>query len=109
MAIFVCAWIAVAVAVGIAASKRGRVGYGWFLLSLVISPLIVGPLVLALPRQYAGPQTETATGGPRVTGWTSISLFSIAKWFGITILFGCVVVVLMFVLALVLIIQHGGA
>jgi hypothetical protein len=102
------AWIAFAVVVGVAASTRGRVGYGWFLLSLVISPLIVGPLVLALPRQYAEPQTETATGGAGATGWISTAS-SIFKWFGITILFGCLVVVVMFVLALVLIIQHGGA
>jgi hypothetical protein len=98
------AWIACAVVVGVAASTRGRVGYGWFLLSLVISPLIVGPLVLALPRQYA----EPATGGAGGTGWTSTAS-SIFKWFGITILFGGLVVVVMFVLALVLIVQHGGA
>jgi hypothetical protein len=109
VAIFFFAWIAFAVIVGVAASTRGRVGFGWFLLALVISPLIVGPLVLALPRQYAELQTETATGGARATGWTSTSLSSIFKWFGITILFGCLVVVVMFVLALVLIIQHGGA
>jgi len=86
---------------------RGRVGYGWFLLALFVSPLIVGPLLLALPRQYAEPQTETATGGASATGWTS-TLFSILKWSGITILLGCLVVVVMFVLSLVLIVQHGG-
>src|SRR3954467_12203583 len=81
MAIFFFAWIAFAVVVGVAASTRGRVGFGWFLLALAISPLIVGPLVLALPRQYAGPQTETAAA--RAAGSTSISLFSIFKWCGI--------------------------
>ena len=99
MAIFVCAWTAIAVAIGIMASKRGRVGYGWFLLALVISPLIVGPLVLALPRQYADPQRETATGGAG----------AIFKWFGITILFGGLTFVVMMLLALFLIVQHGGA
>jgi hypothetical protein len=89
------AWVAFAVIVGVVASARGRVGYGWFLVSLVLSPLITGPLVLALPRHHTQPQT--VTGG------------AILKWFGITILFGCVVVVGMFVLALFLIIQHGGA
>ena len=98
MAIYFFAWIAVAVAIGIAASKRGRVGYGWFLLALVM-PLIAGPLVLALPRQYA------ATGG--ATG--SISLSSISKWFGITVLFGGLTFVVMMLLALFLIVQHGGA
>lgn len=101
------AWMAFAVIVGVVASARGRVGYGWFLLALVISPLIVGPLVLALPRQYAGPQTET--GGAGATDWASTSLASIFKWFGITILFGCLVLIGMFVLSLVLIVQHGGA
>ena len=95
-----CAWVAFAVIVGVVASARGRVGYGWFLLALVISPLIVGPLVLALPRQYA----------PRSAGWTSTSpLSSIAKWVGITIIFGCLVFVGMMLLAFVLIVQHGGA
>jgi hypothetical protein len=89
------AWVAFAVIVGVTASARGRVGYGWFLVSLVLSPLITGPLVLALPRHHTQPQT--VTGG------------AFLKWFGITILFGCVVVVGMFVLALFLIIQHGGA
>jgi hypothetical protein len=104
------AWIGSAVIVGVAASWRGRVGYGWFLLSLVISPLITGPLVLTLPRQYAEAQiiTETATGGARATGWTSTSLFAIFKWFGITILFGCLAAVLFGVLAIVLIALHGG-
>jgi hypothetical protein len=89
------AWVAFAVIVGVMASARGRVGYGWFLVSLVLSPLITGPLVLALPRHHTQPRT--VTGG------------AILKWFGITVLFGCVVVVGMFVLALFLIIQHGGA
>ena len=99
MAILFVAWIAFAVIVGVVAYKRGRVGYGWFLGALVISPLIVGPLVLALPRQYAG------TGG--ATG--AISLSSVSKWFGITILFGGLTFIVMMLLALVLIIQHGGA
>jgi len=91
------AWVVVgvvlAVIVGFMASARGRVGYGWFLLSLALSPLITGPLVLALPR-HTQPQRVTAG--------------AILKWFAITILFGCVVVAGMFVLALFLIVQHGG-
>jgi hypothetical protein len=93
------AWVAFAVIVGVMASKRGRVGYGWFLLSLVISPLIVGPLVLALPRQYAA----------GATGSASTSVSSVFKWVGITILFGGLVFVGYMLLAFVLIIQHGGA
>ena len=91
--------VAFAVIVGVMASARGRVGYGWFLLSLVLSPLITGPLVLVLPRRHTQPQTVTVG--------------AILKWSGITILFacvvGCVAVVGMFVLCLFLIVQHGGA
>ncbi len=43
-------WIMLAVVVGVAANTRGRSGLGWFLLSLLISPLIAGLLVLASPR-----------------------------------------------------------
>ena len=93
------AWIAFAVIVGVVASKRGHVGYGWFLVSLVISPLITGPLVLALPHQYAA----------GVAGSASTSVSSVSKWVGITILFGCLVFVGMMLLAFVLIVQHGGA
>ena len=42
-------WIALSSVVGLAASTRGRDGGGWFVLALVISPLIAGLLVLALP------------------------------------------------------------
>ena len=99
-ALIVCvvAWLALAVIVGVMASKRGRVGYGWFLFSLVLSPLITGALVLALPRHHTQPQK--VTGG------------AVLKWFGITILvtilFVGVVVVGGFVLAVLLIVQHGG-
>jgi hypothetical protein len=96
MSVAICAWIGVAVLVGVMASMRGRVGYGWFLVALVISPLIVGPLVLALPRQYAQPRTTGRVG-------------SVFKWIGITILFGCLVAAGAMFLALFLIIQHGGA
>ena len=43
-------WIGIAVVVGIAANNRGRNGAGWGLLALVISPLLAGLLLLALPR-----------------------------------------------------------
>ena len=99
MLVALFAWIAFAVIVGVMDSKRGRVGYGWFLLALVISPLIVGPLVFALPRQYAS----------GATGSASTSVSSVFKWVGITILFGCLVFVGMMLLAFVLIVQHGGA
>jgi hypothetical protein len=110
VATYFFAWIAFAVIVGVAASWRGRVGYGWFLLTLVISPLITGPLVLVLPRQHAEAQiiTGTATGGARAAGSTSTPLFAIAKWFGITILFVILAAVFFGGLAIVLIALHGG-
>ena len=43
-------WFAFAVIVGIAANTRARNGFGWFLLAALISPLIAGLLLIALPR-----------------------------------------------------------
>ncbi len=43
-------WLGLAMIVGVAANTRGRSGIGWFFLSIVISPLLAGLLVLALPR-----------------------------------------------------------
>lgn len=50
-------WILFAGVVGIVASSRGRSGFGWFLLSILISPLlgvILVALMPALPRPAAG-------------------------------------------------------
>jgi hypothetical protein len=42
-------WIGVSCVVGSAASKRfNRSGFGWFLISCLISPLIAGPLLLVV-------------------------------------------------------------
>lgn len=43
-------YVALTIIVGVAANSRGRSGIGWFLLALLISPLIAGLLVLALRR-----------------------------------------------------------
>jgi hypothetical protein len=99
-----------AVIVGIAANRRGRNGPGWFLLAVIISPLIAGILVLALPRSRAGvcvgeqPEPEKRSKGSGI-------LFAGLKWLGAAILFVCfvcLVVVAMFFLAVFLIVQHGG-
>lgn len=42
-------WLLLALVVGVAASGRGRSGFGWFVLAVVLSPLIAGLLVLAMP------------------------------------------------------------
>jgi hypothetical protein len=49
MGIFII-WLVLAFLVGIAASSRGRSGAGWFLLAVIISPLIAILFVLALPN-----------------------------------------------------------
>jgi hypothetical protein len=52
---YVFFWIVLAIIVGVAANTRGRNGFGWFLLAVVISPLFAGLLLLALPRWTAEP------------------------------------------------------
>ena len=42
-------WLGFAILVGILAGKRGRMGFGWFVLAVVFSPLLMGLLVLVLP------------------------------------------------------------
>jgi|GraSoiStandDraft_16_1057320.scaffolds.fasta_scaffold278542_2 hypothetical protein len=51
---FILLWIGFAVVVGIAANNRGRNCAGWGVLALVISPLLAGLLLLALPRLGPG-------------------------------------------------------
>jgi hypothetical protein len=46
-------WLGLALVVGVAANTRGRSGIGWFFLAVLISPLIAGLLVLALPKVVA--------------------------------------------------------
>lgn len=44
-------WFGLSVVVGIVASSKGRSGFGYFLLALLLSPLIGGILALALPSK----------------------------------------------------------
>jgi uncharacterized protein (DUF983 family) len=46
-------WLLFAAIVGVAASSRGRSGFGWFLLSILISPLLGLILVLVIPNKAA--------------------------------------------------------
>ncbi len=50
-----------AIVVGVAANTRGRSGFGWFLLSLIVTPIITGLLVIALPYK------ERSDGPIRIT------------------------------------------
>jgi hypothetical protein len=49
-------WIGLAVVVGVAADTRGRDGAGWGLLAIIISPLLAGLLLIALPRKEKIPR-----------------------------------------------------
>ena len=58
-------WFGFSIVVGVAANTRGRTGFGWFLLAIVISPLLAGLLVLALPRGHAGSGSQVPLGPVR--------------------------------------------
>jgi hypothetical protein len=57
---FLLLWVGFAIVVGVAAHSRGRSGGGWFILALLISPLLAGLLVLAFARRAhpIDPSTE---------------------------------------------------
>lgn len=46
--IIACLWIALALAVGVMASGRGRKGFGWTILACLISPALAGIFLLAI-------------------------------------------------------------
>ena len=50
---FILFWGGFAIAVAVAANTRGRNAAGWFFLALLISPLLAGLIVLALPSLVA--------------------------------------------------------
>ena len=56
-------WVMLSLVVGIAAASRGR-NAAWLLLALVISPLLAGLLLLALPNLKTGRRWQQA-----VIGW----------------------------------------
>ena len=65
---FVLFWLGFSLVVGVLASNRGRTGIGWFFLSLVISPLIAGLLVLAsdnLKTRREAPSYQTHAPCPK--------------------------------------------
>ena len=47
---FFLLWVGFAIVVGVVASNKGRSGFGWFVLALLISPLLAGLIVLAMQR-----------------------------------------------------------
>ena len=56
---FVLFWVAFAIVVGVVAGSRGRSGLGWFLFSLVLTPLLGLILVALLPAVTQGPTPDT--------------------------------------------------
>lgn len=45
-------WIGLAMAVGIWASKKGRSNFGWFLLAVMVSPLLAGIFLLLVGDRW---------------------------------------------------------
>lgn len=60
-------WLIFSIVVGVAAGSRGRSGFGWFLLSAIISPLLALILVLILPKAN---ETTASVGGEAITAET---------------------------------------
>ena len=58
---YVFLWLALSFVVAIYAARRGRSGSGWFILSVLISPLLAGLLCVALgpAKEDHGPTPET--------------------------------------------------
>lgn len=73
---WIIVWIALCMAVGVFADRRGRSGGGWFLLSLVISPLL-GLIFVGVSQDLAKErQAKAAELGPR----THVKCPSCAEW-----------------------------
>lgn len=51
-------WLVFSIIVAVIASSRGRSGFGWFLLSIFLSPLLTAILVLALGHVRTDPISE---------------------------------------------------
>jgi hypothetical protein len=64
-------WFILAIVVGVIANSKGRSGFGWFLISILLSPLIGGILVLALPKAGDAGAPKDASGEP-ITSKTHI-------------------------------------
>lgn len=50
---FFLVWLALSICIGIIASGRGRSGFGWFLIAVIISPLISLVLLLVMKNLRA--------------------------------------------------------
>lgn len=57
-------WLGFTVVVGVLAARKQRSVFGWVVLSLVISPLIAGLLLLVLPSNASADGDSTTTRCP---------------------------------------------
>lgn len=55
-------WLIFSIIIGVGASQRGRSGFGWFLVGMVISPLLGLVLLLLLPRRDEQREIAEAKG-----------------------------------------------
>jgi phosphate/sulfate permease len=65
---FVVGWIIFSIVAGAIASAKGRSGFGYFLLSLFLSPLVGIILAWALPR-ISTPAAVTSAPAPELKSW----------------------------------------
>lgn len=65
---FIAFFIVFCVVVGIIANSRGRNGLGWFLLSLLATPILMLVLLLCLPR--VGHQAQVPETAPEMQAIT---------------------------------------
>ncbi len=63
-------WLGFAIVVGVFASRRGRSGFGWFVLALFFTPVLVGLLLAVLPKQLTA--AEAALEAERPTPETHV-------------------------------------
>ena len=47
-------WFGLSLVLWVAANRRGRCGFCWFIFSLILSPILLGLLLFALPPNYVG-------------------------------------------------------
>jgi hypothetical protein len=84
-------WLGGAIAVGYAAAQRGRGDVAWFLLAVILSPLLAVLILLACPAEERAPRSVPEAAGD--SAWTrGISLARL------TLAVGLVAVVIVFIL-----------
>jgi hypothetical protein len=59
-------YLALCAGVGVAASKYGRSGIGWFFLAILISPLLAIVFVWGLGKPYVAPSADPLAAMTRI-------------------------------------------